>query len=273
MPITADFHMHSSHSGDGNTPVEQMIQEAVRSGMTQICFTEHQDFDYPESPEIPPDFFLLNTDAYLRDLIGCQTKYAGSIRVGFGVELGLQPHLAQIHTRYIRSFDFDFVIASSHVCHGQDPFYPAFYQGRSEEEAYRDYFSSILENLRLFQDFDVYGHLDYVVRYGPDKDTHYTYQTYQDIFDQILMLLLEKGKGLELNTGGLKHGLREPNPCSAVLKRYRSLGGEIITVGSDAHVPESIGSSFARAEDILKKCGFSYYTTFHHRVPEYHKLT
>ena len=60
MPITADFHMHSSHSGDSSTPMEQMIQQAIQTGMTQMCFTEHQDFDYPSSDEIPADYFLLN---------------------------------------------------------------------------------------------------------------------------------------------------------------------------------------------------------------------
>lgn len=272
MPITADFHMHSSYSGDSNTPMEQMIQQAIRSGMSRICFTEHQDFDYPGSDEIPADYFLLNTDAYLYDLIRMRQKYEDRIRISFGVELGLQPHLAERHARYVNSFDFDFVIGSSHVCHGQDPYYSSFYTGRPEEEAYREYFVSILENIRHFHDFDVYGHLDYVVRYGPSKDKDYTYEKYRDIFDPILELLLELGKGLELNTGGLKHGLSQPNPCLAILKRYRAMGGEIITIGSDAHRPEQIGYAFDRAAEILKECGFSHYTTFQKRLPAYHRL-
>ncbi len=136
MPITADFHMHSSHSGDSSTPMEQMIQQAIQTGMTQMCFTEHQDFDYPSSDEIPADYFLLNTDAYLYDLIRLRQKYEDKIRIFFGVELGLQPHLAEKHERYVDSFDFDFVIGSSHVCHDQDPYYPSFFEGRSDEEAY-----------------------------------------------------------------------------------------------------------------------------------------
>lgn len=272
MPITADFHMHSSHSGDSSTPMEQMIQQAIQTGMTQMCFTEHQDFDYPSSDEIPADYFLLNTDAYLYDLIRLRQKYEDKIRIFFGVELGLQPHLAEKHERYVDSFDFDFVIGSSHVCHDQDPYYPSFYAERSEEEAYREYFEYILENIRSFHNFDVYGHLDYVVRYGPSQDKYYTYDRYRDIFDAILELLLELGKGLELNTGGLKYGLSQPNPCLAILKRYRRMGGDIITIGSDAHRPEQIGYAFARAAEVLKECGFSHYTTFQNRRPKYHRL-
>ena len=272
MPITADFHMHSAHSGDGCTPMEEMIRQAVRAGMTHICFTEHLDIDYPAAPDLPEHYFLLDTESCFHELTRLRSVWADRIRIGFGVELGLQPHLRDTHTRYVASHAFDFVIGSSHICNGRDPYYPAFYEGRTEEEAYREYFASILENLDVFHDFGVYGHLDYVVRYGPHKDRDYTYEKYRDILDRIIDRLLALGKGLELNTGGLANGLREPNPCTAILKQYRKRGGEIITIGSDAHVPERIGHAFATAQEILKDCGFSHYTTFEKRQPVCHRL-
>lgn len=272
MPITTDFHMHSSYSGDGRASMEEMIRQAVRSGMTHICFTEHLDIDYPAAPDLPEHYFLLDTESYFAELTKLRSAYAGQIRVGFGVELGLQPHLRDAHTRYVGSHAFDFVIGSSHTCRGRDPYYPSFYEGRTEEAAYREYFTSILENIEAFHDFDVYGHLDYVVRYGPQKDRDYTYDKYRDILNRILERLLELGKGLELNTGGLTNGLRDPNPCTDILKQYRKRGGEIITVGSDAHIPGRIGHAFNRAQEILKNCGFSHYTTFEKRQPVYHRL-
>ena len=75
----------------------------------------------------------------------------------------------------MNSFPFDFIIGSSHLCNGKDPYDAGFFAGRSEEEAYREYFGSIIDNLEEFHDFDIYGHLDYVVRYGPDQDKFYTY--------------------------------------------------------------------------------------------------
>ena len=165
-----------------------------------------------------------------------------------------------------------FVIGSSHLCNGVDPSCADFYKGRSEKEAYRVYFDSIVENIMTFSDFDVYGHLDYVVRYGPNADTKYSYDIYKEIFDKILMLLIEKGKGIEINTGGLKKGMRDVHPCIDVIKRYRSLGGEIITIGSDAHIPKNIATDFSRAEEILIECGFRYYTIFEHRKPRFEKL-
>ena len=126
-----------------------------------------------------------------------------------------------------------------------------------------------MENIRTFDSFDVYGHLDYVVRYGPHKDAQYSFEKYRDILEDILKLLIEKGKGIEINTGGLKYGLKELHPCTGLLKRYKELGGEIVTVGSDAHKPENIGFGFARAEEVLKACGFRYYTLFQQRRPAF----
>lgn len=216
--------------------------------------------------------FFLNTDSYLFDLIRFKEKYADKIRVLFGVELGLQPHLSKENARYVREHDFDFVIASSHVCNGTDPYLPSFYEGRSEEEAYREYFSSILDNLKSFSNFDVYGHLDYVVRYGPDKDNNYTYEKYKDLIDRILETLLEKEKGIEINTGGLNRGLSDLHPCKEIIKRYRLLGGEIVTVGSDAHNTARIADAFGRVSETLTECGFKYYTVFEKRMPEFRKL-
>lgn len=272
MAITSDCHLHSSHSGDSETPMEEMILQGISQGLTTMCFTEHNDFDYPDSPEGSGNIFLLNTDSYLYDLASLKEKYADKIRILFGVELGLQPQVMRENAVLAKSHEFDFIIASSHVCHGKDPYYPSFYEGRSEEEAYREYFESILENIKKFSNFDVYGHLDYVVRYGPNMDTYYSYEKYRDILDEILSLLIDKGKGIEVNTGGLKRGMKELHPCMGILKRYRELGGEIITVGSDSHDALHIAEHFDKAAEVLKECGFEYYTIFEKRTPEYKRL-
>ncbi len=272
MPITADCHLHSSFSGDSDTPMEEMILSGISHGLTTMCFTEHMDINYPDSAGEPGSIFLLNTDPYLYDLARLKEKYRDKIRILFGVELGLQPEVLRQNAIYAKSYEFDFIIGSSHVCHGKDPYYPAFFEGRSESWAYREYFESILENVKKFSNFDVYGHLDYVVRYGPNRDRDYCFDTYRDVIDAILKTLLEKGKGIELNTGGIKKGLKDFHPCTDILKRYRELGGEIITVGSDSHDVEHIADSFSRAAEVLQSCGFRYYAVFEKRTPEFLKL-
>ncbi len=272
MSIHSDCHLHSAYSGDSETSMEEMILQGIARGLNTMCFTEHMDYDYPDSPDGPGSIFLLNTDSYLYELARLKEKYQDKIRILFGVELGLQPHLMRQNAVYAKSYEFDFIIGSSHICNGKDPYYPSFFEGRSDEEAYREYFMSILENIKKFSNFDVYGHLDYVVRYGANKDRDYSYEKYKDILDAILELLLEKGKGIEINTGGIQKGMKDFHPCMGILKRYHELGGEIITVGSDSHDAARVAASFDRATEVLKECGFRYYTVFEKRTAEYVKL-
>lgn len=263
-----DTHMHTYFSGDSKADPCQMISAAIASGLGGICFTDHLDYDYPEQP----DLFLLDLKEYQKEIHELIQKYHEVFPVRFGIELGLQPHIAEKNNQVTSSYPFDFVIGSSHVVHNRDPYYSTFYYGRSEEDAYMEYFEAILENLHTNADFDVYGHLDYVVRYGPNKNKYYTYEKYADILDEILKTLLANGKGIELNTAGFKYGLGHPNPTEAILRRYRELGGEIITIGSDAHQPEHVAHSFSRVPSILKEAGFSYYTVFTRRKPEFIRL-
>ena len=252
MSITADCHLHSSFSGDSDTPMEEMILHGIEQGFNILCFTEHNDFEYPDCPDLPKDTFLLNTDSYLYDLARLKEKYADKMKLLFGVELGLQPEVMRQNAVYVKSYEFDFIIGSSHICHGKDPYYPGFFEGRSEAAAIREYFESVLENIKKFSNFDVYGHLDYAVRYAPEQDKNYSYEQYRDILDEILKLLLDKGKGIELNTGGLKSGMLDMHPCMGVLKRYKELGGEIITICYYANDAQNIGAHFERSAEAIK---------------------
>ncbi len=272
MAISADYHLHSSFSGDSETPMDEMVGKGAALGLKYMCFTEHMDMDYVYAKPEEEGMFELDTESYLAGFLKCKEKYAGQMHLRFGVELGVQPHIPEKLFGYVKEYGFDFIIASSHLCNRKDPYYTYFYEGRSEEEAYGEYFASILENLKKFDDFDVYGHLDYVVRYGPKKDAGYSFGKYRDVLDPVLRWLAEHGKGIEINTGGIAYGLRELNPCTDIIRRYRELGGEILTVGSDAHTPERIADGFGRAEDVLRACGFRYYTVFSGRVPEYISL-
>lgn len=262
-----DTHMHSQYSSDSNAPQEDMIQAALGKNLNGICFTDHLDLDYPDS-----SLFLLDLPNYTASVLALQEKYKNQIPVRLGIELGLQPQLAALHEDILSSYPFDFVIGSSHLVHGVDPYFPDFYEGRLETECYLEYFASILENIRAFDGFDVYGHIDYVVRYGPTRNENYSYEKYRDIIDEILNLIITKGRGIEINTGGFKYGLGHPNPTEDILARYRELGGEIITIGADAHAPEHVAFAFEKVTPILRNAGFRYFTVFKERKPEFYPL-
>lgn len=260
-----DQHMHCNFSGDSDALPEDMIKAGIAHGLSGICFTDHLDYDYPEEPNI----FLLDFDNYFKAISDLKEKYADKISVNIGIELGLQTQAAGQNLAVAEKYPFDFIIGSSHVVNHMDPYYPEFFAGRDEDAAYMEYFESVLENINSDVDFDVYGHIDYVVRYGPNKNAFYTYEKFKDIVDEILTQLISKGKGIEVNTSGFKHGLGHPNPTEDIIKRYRELGGEIITMGADAHVPEYVAYEFDKTAQIIKKCGFKYYTVFKNRKAEF----
>ncbi len=272
--ILSDQHIHSTCSGDAHNTLEEMVLSAIDKGLTHICFTEHQDIGYPyENSDLEPGTFDLNTDSYLYELLKLRARYEDKIRICFGVEIGMQLSEVRANAIYAKSHEFDLVIASLHVIDGYDPFYKEYYEGKTEEEAYGRYFECMYENLLKFENFDILGHIDYIVRYGPSRDENYKYEQYRDTIDKILTYVIEHEKGIEINTAGIRKGLKSFHPTMNIIKRYHELGGEVITIGSDAHTVNSIGADFDRAEEALKECGFKYYSIIENRITEYKKLS
>lgn len=272
--ISSDFHLHSSFSSDSKTALEQQIIYAINSGiLKELCITDHMDFDFPVNKD--GYTFLFDMKEYLAEINRLRSIYSPDIQITTGIELGLLPHLYETLTAFLKEYGskLDFIIGSSHLVKGLDPYEPEFFEKYGEKEGIRLYLETIVNNIDAFMDFDVYGHLDYVVRYAPNKEKKYCPADYMDIYDIILKKLIQNGKGIELNTAGLKAGLPFAHPHPDVLKRYFELGGEIITVGSDAHQPVHLAYCFDQAEHMLKAAGFTYYTVFHNRKPEFIRLT
>lgn len=272
MSIIADCHMHTSFSGDSEAPMEDMIERSIALGLKEITITEHMDYDFIYTEDEEDGFFEVDTDAYRAKYLECHEKYADRIRVNFGIELGMQMHINEKNSAYAKSFPFDFIIGSSHLCNKKDPYLPSFWEGRDEKEGWHEYFESIKDIVSSYDDFDTYGHLDYVLRYGPTRNKNFNLDEFRDDIDKILKTLIEKGKGIEANTSGYHYKMGGPHPCAGILKRYRELGGEILTIGSDAHKPEAVAAGFEDVRNLLLECGFERYCIFHERKPEFHRL-
>lgn len=271
--MISDYHLHSSYSGDSQAVMEEQVKRAIELGMKTICFTEHIEFDFPyENTKDEPGMWDLATDSYLYELLRCKSKYEDDIEIYFGAEMGIAPDVGRKAAVYSHSYDFDFLIGSVHTINRMDPYYPQYWEGRSKEEAIREYFEVTHKSIRACGCFDVLGHLDYAIRYCKDKDQDYSYDKYKDVIDPVLQFLLDKEKGLEINTAGLRKGLKDCNPCTDIVKRYHELGGELITVGSDAHTVEDVGKDFDKAADLLRACGYEYYTVYEHRMPIQRKI-
>lgn len=261
-----DYHIHSHFSSDCEESIEAIIAQALKLHMPAICFTDHMDFDFPVLESAPLLTFDLDIASYTQKLLSVREQIK-DIDINIGMELGMQKHIAKKNSRIAASFPFDFIIASTHLVEGTDPYYESFWQGRDIDESLTIYFNDILNCISSYNDFDVYGHLDYIIRYIPDKSYSFSYKKYSDIIDTILTKLIHMGKGIEVNSGAYKYNLPYPNPCPDILKRYKELGGEILTIGSDAHKALYVGSYFDRVGTLLEQLDFKYYTIFKERKP------
>lgn len=256
-----DFHLHSDFSMDSKAAMEDMVLSAIEKNMKSICFTDHIDL---ESTEQKLDFYFRTSD-YFRQINRVKYKYRNQIQILAGVEIGLQPHLVDRYEEILSTNPFDFVIGSIHSVNGKDIFLDNYVEGLDPLLALEDYYIAMYDSIKAFTNYDVLGHIDFIDRYFNDFSTIPKFDEYQAIIIEILKLLIENGKGIDLNTSGIKYGLGYSHPKVPILKLYKALGGEIITIGSDAHTPEYVGYYYREVERIIKDLGFKYIHIFKDR--------
>lgn len=264
-----DQHVHSTVSHDGISTYEEHINYAIDNNITEITFTEHYD-DYKG---VDTKFKTLDVENYRNNYL--KIKKSDKVKTNFGIEIGLRAESYELISNMVKNNNFDFIIGSSHITCGKDMAYDkTFFEGLTPHEAITNYFNEVLENIKIYQnEFDVYGHIDYVIRYvikyyGPIL-TKIDYDEFKDILDEILNTLIKNNKGIEINTSGIRYGLESFHPNIEILKRYKELGGKIITVGSDAHKYEDLASDFEEAYKILEEIGFDKIAVYHNRVPKF----
>jgi len=261
-----DYHTHSSFSADSTTPMEKICETAMELGLKEICFTEHVDLDYP-SEELD---FRVDFAQYNMKISEVREKFP-HLGIKKGIEAGFQSHTIQSTYNLLKEQDLDFIISSVHLVNGQDPYFPEYFQGQSKKEAYGRYLDKVLESVTRFEYYSVLGHLGYVTKGAPYEDKVLYYRDFPDEIDAILKTVLSTGHGIEVNTSGLRY-CPSPLPGLDILKRYRELGGEIITLGSDGHYIEYLAYKFPEATALLKEAGFRYITVFHAMKPSFVKL-
>ncbi|HLR67364.1 histidinol-phosphatase HisJ family protein [Virgibacillus alimentarius] len=258
-----DYHLHSDFSADCKTPMEETVQRAIELGLSEICFTEHIDYEYPD----PTIDFDLDLPAYDKKIQELRQLYENRISIKKGVELGLQPHQIQDYTNLMERERFDFVICSMHTADKKDLHSGSFFADKTIDEAYTQYYEELLYCVTHFKHFNIMGHIDLVKRYTEKAD-----HDFHDAISEIFKVIIPSGKGIELNTSGVRYGLHSGMPSPDILKLYQDCGGEIITLGSDSHVASTVAYQFKESIELLKSLGFKYIATFDNQEPIFHSL-
>ncbi len=243
-----DSHSHTEFSADSDMKAADALEAARRQGIG-LVFTEHLDYLFPGDEK-----FVFDPKAYWKTY---EPLRGEDLRLG--VEVGMREDTAEDSRAFVKEAPFDLVIGSIHVLNNKDLYYPDYYEGKEKQDVYHRYYTAMAEEIRRHDFVDVLGHIDYIARYAPYANPEVEYGTFADDIDAVLRAVIETGKVMELNTRrlGSRRAMKELAP---VYTRYRELGGQFVTLGSDAHKAEAIGMNFAAAEDFTDALGLTIVT-------------
>ena len=259
-----DYHMHTIVSFDGHDSGLQMAQAAKAAGLKEICFTDHLDYD----PLGKMGVLAFDTATYNAEYDNLELP---GLKIRRGMEFGMTADNRTQFRQDLQRRHFDFVLGSVHFVDDLDVYFEEYWCDKTVFEAERRYLEATLDCVCLHNDFDVLAHLTYI---GKTSSHHaprpVPYEEHRELIDEILKILAQKGKGLELNTSG-KDRCGGFLPTADYFRRFRELGGEIVTVGSDAHSASRVGQYSAEACALLGEI-FGHVCTFEDRKPVFHRI-
>lgn len=276
--MLVDYHVHTEFSDDSVYPLEEVIQDAIRLGLREICITDHVDYgikvDWDSGGEIlyrngEP---LANVDypRYMEEIRRVQMLYRDRIMVKTGLEFGVQTHTIPLFEKLFAQYPLDFVILSIHQVEDREFWTQDFQRGRTQKEYNERYYEEMLQVVHAYKNYSVLGHMDLIKRY--DQAGLYPFEKVRPWIGEILKAVIADGKGIECNTSWRRYGLADSMPSTEILRLYRDLGGSIVTIGSDSHAPEHLGTGIQEAKERLAELGFSYYCTYDRMEPVFHRL-
>ena len=274
IPLALDLHVHSTQSCDGESSIADYARHAADRGLTDITFCEHVDFD-PRDPTTG----LFDAGRYDKEfqaaLLPARPSDEGSppeVGLHQGIEITYQSRREAEIRRWLDCRCWDMVVLSVHVVDYPDGWAivseresaGAFFSAHDERRAYAPYFEELLCAAQSGLG-DVLGHFDLVKRYGVAHYGPFLPEAYEAEVRAVLRAAILHGIGLEINSSGLRQAPAELYPGRTVLRWYREMGGEILTIGSDAHHVTHLGAGCAEAVDLARSVGFRAATLFHQR--------
>lgn len=257
-----DCHTHTVNS-DGHNTLAEMVEGALERGLSVFTVTDHC-----EIPRYEKDNYKGRLTRCYEEFLQAKERYGNEIKLLFGVEIGQPLDNVAAVDDLLSSFPFDLVLATAHNVRGwKNTVYLDDYDLGYVELLLHAYFDEILGIVRWGR-FDVLAHLTYPYRYiDPEKLAKMDLSVFDGKINEIFRLIIEAGKGIEINTAGLFHTVGVTSPDSGLVNRYREMGGEKVTFASDAHRVGRIAQGFDEAMDIMRQAGFDRCCYFEGRAP------
>lgn len=267
-----DFHVHSDVSMDSHATMWEMILAEAEAGMRSMCFTNHCDLVRWDN-FTPASRCLEIIPESIEKLSAAAGEHRLPIPVYLGVELAEAQFAPDRAAALASAPELDFVLGSMHMIPGVGDYYFQHYTSTEQCDRLFDIYLDELQRIAELDFYDVLAHVGYARRYmwRDGIDYSMSLERYGDKVKRLLRTVIDKGRGLEINCSGIRDGCG-PFPSEEILRLYRSMGGEIITVGSDAHRPDAAAAAVREGTELLCSCGFDYVTIFRQRKPEFIKI-
>lgn len=251
-----DTHTHCMHSHDSRQNPKELIEKAIKMGLEYIAITDHYDGELTFLPEF--DYIpQIDLDRHFKEIAELKEQFKDKIEVGVGIECGYMKEAEKLYLDTLKNYDIDMTINSIHTIEYEDCYLPSYFEKRTKYQAYLVYLQAVRESIDAPYHYDSIGHIGYVIRKSIYDDISLNYSDYSDLIDDILKNIISKGKALEINTHSEGTGL-DFLPSVEITKRYKELGGELLTFGSDAHKFEHLCRGYDKACEVLKSLGFKY---------------
>ena len=274
-----DCHTHTQFSMDSEADIDLCVKRAAELGLAAYAITDHCECNgwyekehYPEETWELLDYYNYRADfeSSVSAVTALKEKWAGKLNLICGVELGQILHDTDAAKTANADSRVDFIIGSVHQVMGEKDFYFIEYDKMTMDEIYgllERYFKEVYA-LSKTELFDVVGHIIYCLRYMKQRHgINADISRYDDIIAETFRNLAQNGKGIEINTSGLRQGFGDCFPNLKYAKLFRDMGGEIISFGSDSHTVEDIGANIADGMRIARAAGFTRGAYFKKRKP------
>ncbi len=261
--ILADFHVHSDNSPDGENSVIELCESAINKGLSYLAITDHCEID-----TFYKDRYNIGFRQSYIEVKKAVSVFNRQIFVCAGIELGqatVNTDVAESVTR----LPYDVVLGSMHCLPGKEDFAFLQYETADVKKLFSDY---LYELLRLVNwgGFDILTHLTYPLRYiNGEQGYNLKTEDFGDEIELVLKEIIKRGIALEINTSGLRQKIKSTMPDLFCVELYKSLGGEIITLGSDSHKAEDICAGIPQGIELAKLAGFNKYCVYRSRKPEF----
>jgi histidinol-phosphatase (PHP family) len=258
MKIPSDYHMHSRFSEDADDALETMCRRAIDLGIPEIGFTEHWDVSpYEDNPR------YFKAESWYVELERLRDLFAGQLVIRAGIEIA-EPHLYPQETREVlQRVPFDYVIGSVHFVGANFMFNGDYFRLHTPDEVYERYFAELDRMVRI-ADIDIVAHLDIPARTGIPI-FGYEPTRYEKKIRSILETCIARNLALDINASGLRKPSHNLMPDPVIIKWYVEMGGERLTLGSDAHRVMEVGLHIEKAIEAIQATGIKRITHFEQR--------